>query len=47
MAFNFNQQSDRRHSDSVKRNKYVESVLPVWVADREFPAAPGVTEALP
>jgi|GEM_PF-7111199 len=32
MAFNFNEQSDRRHSDSVKWNKYPENVLPMWVA---------------
>ncbi|WP_312985318.1 PatB family C-S lyase [Atlantibacter sp.] len=46
MAFNFNQQSDRRHSDSVKWNKYAENVLPMWVADMDFPTAPCVIEAL-
>ena len=46
MAFNFNEQSDRRHSDSVKWNKYAENVLPMWVADMDFPTAPCVLEAL-
>lgn len=46
MAFNFNQQSDRRHSDSVKWNKYPENVLPMWVADMDFPTAPCVLDAL-
>ena len=46
MAFNFNQQSDRRHSDSVKWNKYAKDVLPMWVADMDFPTAPCVVEAL-
>ncbi|WP_313073292.1 MalY/PatB family protein [Atlantibacter hermannii] len=46
MAFNFNEQSDRRHSDSVKWNKYPENVLPMWVADMDFPTAPCVLEAL-
>lgn len=46
MAFNFNQQSDRRHSDSVKWNKYAENVLPMWVADMDYPTAPCVIEAL-
>lgn len=46
MAFNFNEQSDRRHSDSVKWNKYPEDVLPMWVADMDFPTAPCVLDAL-
>lgn len=46
MAFNFNEQLNRRHSDSVKWNKYPEDVLPMWVADMDFPTAPCVIDAL-
>lgn len=46
MTFNFDEGIDRRHSDSVKWNKYGEAVLPMWVADTDFRAPDCITEAL-
>ncbi|WP_130835260.1 MalY/PatB family protein [[Erwinia] mediterraneensis] len=47
MAFNFDQALDRRHSDSLKWNKYGNrDVLPLWVADTDFRAPDCVIEAL-
>ncbi len=37
---------DRRASESVKWNAYPPDVLPLWVADMDFPAPPQVLEAL-
>lgn len=37
---------DRRSSDSVKWGAYPEGVLPLWVADMDFPAPEPVLEAL-
>ncbi|ADV67024.1 MalY/PatB family protein [Deinococcus maricopensis] len=37
---------DLRHADSYKWTKYPEGVLPLWVADMDFPVAPGITRAL-
>ncbi|MCL1805099.1 MAG: pyridoxal phosphate-dependent aminotransferase [Clostridiales bacterium] len=42
---------DRRHTgslkyDSAKRHGYPEDVLPLWVADMDFPAAPPILDAL-
>lgn len=34
MAFNFDERIDRRHSDSMRRNKYSNDVLPMWMADK-------------
>lgn len=36
----------RRHSDSIKWVAYGETVLPMWVADMDFPAPAPVLEAL-
>lgn len=47
MAFNFDQRIDRRHSDSLKWNKYGDrDVLPMWVADTDFRAPACVIEAI-
>jgi cystathionine beta-lyase len=46
MAFNFDEGIDRRHSDSVKWNKYGNEVLPMWVADMDFRSPPCILEAL-
>ncbi|NDJ58026.1 putative C-S lyase [Enterobacteriaceae bacterium 4M9] len=46
MAFNFDEALDRRHSDSVKWNKFPESVLPLWVADMDYRSPPCITDAL-
>ena len=45
--FNFDHLIDRRHSDSLKWNKYAgQDVLPLWVADMDFAAPPAVVAAL-
>lgn len=47
MAFNFDQRIDRRHSDSLKWNKYSDrDVLPLWVADTDFRSPDCVIEAI-
>ena len=47
MAFNFDQRIDRRHSDSLKWNKYGDrDVLPLWVADTDFRSPACVIEAI-
>lgn len=46
MALDFHSCPDRRKSDSVKWNKYDKDVLPMWVADMDFPAPPPVVNAL-
>lgn len=35
-----------RHPDSAKWTKYPEDVLPLWVADMDFPVAPAILDAL-
>ncbi len=37
---------DRRHSDSLKWHYYPEDVLPMWVADMDFPSPEPVIQAL-
>ncbi|HTN52129.1 MAG TPA: PatB family C-S lyase [Anaeromyxobacter sp.] len=47
MAFDFEQAPDRRGGDSVKWNRYAgRDVLPLWVADMDFPAPQAVLDAL-
>lgn len=46
MTFNFDEGIDRRHSGSVKWNKYGNDVLPMWVADMDFRSPPCILEAL-
>jgi len=47
MAFDFDHPPDRRGGDSVKWNRYAgRDVLPLWVADMDFAAAPAIAEAL-
>lgn len=46
MNFDFDRAVDRRASDSRKWNTYPAGVLPLWVADMDFPAPPAVVEAL-
>jgi cystathionine beta-lyase len=46
VAFDFDQQIDRRHSDSVKWQYFDQDVLPLWVADMDFAVPPAVVEAL-
>ena len=47
MSFDFDQPPERRGTDSQKWQKYAgRDVLPMWVADMDFPAPPAVIEAL-
>ena len=47
MQFDFDQEIDRRHTGSLKWDKYRDSdVLPLWVADMDFASPPAVVEAL-
>jgi cystathionine beta-lyase len=47
MSFDFDTLPDRRGTDSQKWQKYAgRDVLPMWVADTDFPVAPAITEAL-
>ncbi|MFT5506494.1 MAG: cystathionine beta-lyase, partial [Gammaproteobacteria bacterium] len=44
--FDFDLETDRIHSDSVKWQKYGEDIIPLWVADSDFRSAPAIIEAL-
>jgi cysteine-S-conjugate beta-lyase len=47
MSFDFDTWVDRRHTASVKWDKYRgRDVLPLWVADMDFPSPPAVLAAL-
>lgn len=47
MDFDFDHPPERRGTDSVKWGRYAgRDVLPLWVADMDFAAAPAVVEAL-
>lgn len=44
--YHFDQIIDRRHTLSIKHRRYEPDVIPMWVADMDFPAPPAVLEAL-
>ncbi|WP_075182026.1 MalY/PatB family protein [Pantoea sp. 1.19] len=47
MAFNFDERIDRRHSDSLKWQKYGDKdIIPLWVADTDFRSPPCISDAL-
>jgi len=47
MTYDFDRAPDRRSGDSIKWNRYAgRDVLPLWVADMDFPSPPAVIEAL-
>jgi cystathionine beta-lyase len=46
MKHNFDLINSRRQTNSVKWTHYPEDVLPLWVADMDFPAPPVILEAL-
>ena len=46
MIYDFDTVIDRRGTASLKWNKYGEDVLPLWVADMDFPSAEPVLQAL-
>src|SRR5687767_15089254 len=45
-AFDFDRVPERRDSDSNKWRKFPADVLPLWVADMDFPSPPAVVAAL-
>ncbi len=45
-AFDFDRVVDRRSTDSNKWRKFPPDVLPLWVADMDFPSPPAVVRAL-
>jgi cystathionine beta-lyase len=45
-AFDFDTTIDRRQTDCVKWQACDEDVLPMWIADMDFPSPPAVIEAL-
>lgn len=46
MSYNFDRIIDRRSTNSVKWQKYGEGILPLWVADMDFPAPEPIQAAL-
>jgi cysteine-S-conjugate beta-lyase len=46
MPFDFSQSPDRSQTNSLKWTLYPKNVLPLWVADMDFPAPPAINEAL-
>ncbi len=46
MPYDFDQPFDRRHTGSMKWQLYDEDVLPMWVADMDFPVPPPILAAL-
>jgi len=44
--YDFDKVISRRNTDSVKWSRYPEDVLPLWVADMDFPSPPVVAEAI-
>jgi cystathionine beta-lyase len=46
MSYDFDRLVDRRSTNSLKWRRYDPDVLPLWVADMDFPAPPPVLEAL-
>ena len=44
--YDFDTVISRRKTDSVKWSRYPEDVLPLWVADMDFPSPPVVTDAI-
>src|SRR5438094_10486841 len=45
-GFDFDRVVDRRPTDSNKWRKFPPDVLPLWVADMDFPSPPAVVAAL-
>jgi cystathionine beta-lyase len=46
MVYDFDKVRERRGTDSAKWGKYGDEVLPLWVADMDFPASEPILEAL-
>lgn len=45
-SFNFDELHNRRNNNSEKWTRYSDEVLPLWVADMDFKAAPEIIEGL-
>ncbi len=46
MPFDFDHAPERRNTNSIKWTFYPRDVLPLWVADMDFPAPPAILDAL-
>ncbi len=46
VRYNFDGVTDRRGTDSIKWQKYGDGILPLWVADMDFPSADPIRQAL-
>jgi cystathionine beta-lyase len=46
MKYDLDHVPDRQSTDSIKWNKYAEDVLPMWVADMDFPVAEPILKSL-
>lgn len=46
MKYNFDEQIERRGTGCVKWDESEEGVIPMWVADMDFPVAPAIQEAI-
>lgn len=46
MIYNFDHTPDRRPTDSIKWNQFEADVLPMWVADMDFPVAEPILKSL-
>ena len=44
--YDFDQVISRRNTDCAKWNRYPDEVLPLWVADMDFPSPPEVALAI-
>lgn len=46
MQYNFDQTIERRNTDSIKWQRYNNDIIPLWVADMDFPSPEPVIQAL-
>jgi cysteine-S-conjugate beta-lyase len=46
MKYDFDRIIERRETDSMKWRKYGEDIIPLWVADMDFPSAEPIVQAL-
>ena len=46
MNYNFDEEIERRGSQSVKWDLFSKEALPMWIADMDFKAAPPIIDAL-
>lgn len=46
MKYDFDRLIERRNTDSIKWTLYAEDVIPLWVADMDFPSAEPIVRAL-